>query len=88
MKNLTNIFLSFVLTFAAIQALGQDAESNKEFQNELTENLSADTSYGYDNPLKESGNSASGCWSDYLRQLYLEDAASYGADLLAASKSE
>lgn len=46
MKNLTNIFLSFVLTFAAIQALGQDAESNKEFQNELRENLSADTSYG------------------------------------------
>ena len=88
MKNLTNIFLSLVLTFGASQAFGQNVESEKKFQNEVAENLSSDASYGYDNPLKESVNSASGCWSDYLRQLYQEDASTYSPDLLATRNTE
>jgi len=92
MKNLTNVLLGLVLVLGANQLLAQDAGSGVEPQKELAEVAAArpgeNAHYSYVAPNEMDSNTTSGCWSDYLRQLYQEDAATYTADLLATREMD
>lgn len=88
MKNLTNLFFSLALALITNQVLAQDTQPENEPAELSPEHSVEDARYGYRAPNESVNSSASGCWSDYLRQLYLEDADNSGTDLLATRDPE
>lgn len=88
MKSLTNVLISLALVFSAHQVIAQDTGTRNELQ-EVTAKPSVEESrYGYVAPNEAVNHTASGCWSDYLRDLYQQDAEAYRADMFATRIEE
>jgi hypothetical protein len=94
MKNMsisiTTLLVGLTLAFGANQAFAQNEESKVVLQEVSAKTSSSIQDSQFDNTAPNEGisNAPTGCWSDYLRQLYQQDSNDFSGELFATRDLE
>lgn len=94
MKNrstlIATLLVALTLALGSNQVFSQNEEAKTDRQEVSAEAASynQDAPFGNTAPNEGINNAPAGCWSDYLRQLYLQDSTDFSGDLFATRDLE